>query len=201
MPLAALATPDDLTARHISFADRTLAETYLLVASASVRDAAGCPISLTTSTITLWADGGTWLQLPGGPVTAVTSVTVDGTALPADQWTLVGARLLRPCGWGPLCPGEPPVRVEVTYTHGLAVVPADVVDLVCRMAAAALTLAGAEPDGSGLALDRIVSERLGDYAVTYDRDSRTTEMELADRTRARLRSRFGGLAAAMVTAG
>lgn len=194
MTLPPLATTDDLDARTITWDDQALAETYLAVASAAVRDAAGVPISQTTSTVSLFGDGGQWLRLPGPPVVSVASVTLDGEAL--DDWALVDGFAFRPCGWtvcGPL-----PVPAVVTYTHGLADVPADVVDLVCRMAASAILLAEGGEGGSGLVVDRVVSERLGDYAVTYDKASGTTEMELAAFTRDRLRSRFGGTSAAMV---
>lgn len=197
MALAPLATTDDLDVRTITWDDQDLADTYLAVASAAVRDAAGVPISRTTSTVHLFGDGGPWLRLPGPPIISVASVVVDGgTLVEGVDWALVDGALFRACGWevcGPL-----PKPAVVTQTHGLAVVPADVVDLVCRMTGAALVAAAAEDDGSGLAVDRIVSERLGDYAVTYDRAAGTTEMELAEQTRDRLRSRFGGTSAAMV---
>ncbi|WUI02105.1 hypothetical protein OHR68_09945 [Spirillospora sp. NBC_00431] len=194
MTLAPLATTDDLDARTITWDDQALAETYLGVASASVRDAAGVPISRVTSTVSLFGDDGQWLRLPGPPVISVASVVLDGETL--DDYAVVDGFLFRVCGWrvcGPL-----PKPAVVTYTHGLADVPADVVDLVCRMAASAILLAEQGEGGSGLVVDRIVSERLGDYAVTYDKASGTTEMELAQATRDRLRSRFGGTSAAMV---
>lgn len=194
MALPPLATTNDLDARTITWDDQDLAETYLAVASASVRDAAGVPISRVTSTVNLYGDGGQWLRLPGPPVVSVASAVLDGETL--DDWALVEGFLFRQCGWtvcGPL-----PKPVVVTYTHGLADVPADVVDLVCRMAGAAIKLAEGGEGGSGLVVDRVVSERLGDYAVTYDKASGTTEMELAQATRDRLRSRFGGTSAAMV---
>jgi hypothetical protein len=195
--LGPLATTDDLDARTITWDDQTLAETYLGVASAAVRAAAGVPISRVTSTVSLYGDGGQWLRLPGPPIISVASVVLDGeTLVEGTDWALVDGFLFRPCGWevcGPL-----PKPALVTQTHGLAQVPADVVDLVCRMTASALVLAGQEADGSGLAVDRIVSERLGDYAVTYDKAAGATEMELAEVTRDRLRARFGGGAAAMV---
>lgn len=194
MALAPLATTDDLDARTITWDDQILAETYLAVASAAVRDAAGVPISRVTSTVSLYGLGGQWLRLPGPPIVSVATVVLDGDTL--TDWALVDGWLFRQCGWE-AC-GPVPMPAVVTYTHGLAEVPADVVDLVCRMTASALLAASSEADGSGLAVDRIVSERLGDYAVTYDQASGATEMELADRTRDRLRARFGGGTAAMV---
>jgi hypothetical protein len=192
--LAALATTDDLDVRTITWDDQALAETYLAVASAAVRDAAGVPISRVTSTVSLYGDGGQWLRLPGPPVVSVASAVLDAETL--TDYALVQGFLFRQRGWtvcGPL-----PKPAVITYTHGLADVPADIVDLVCRMTASALVAATSEADGSGLAVNRIVSERLGDYAVTYDKASGATEMELAQMTRDRLRARFGGGAAAMV---
>ncbi|MEU9839739.1 hypothetical protein AB0C69_11015 [Actinomadura sp. NPDC048032] len=197
MALPPLATTDDLDARTITWDDQRLAETYLAVASAAVRDAAGVPISQTTSTVPLFGDGGQWLRLPGPPVVSVASVVLDGDALiPGEDWALVDGFLFRMCGW--TVDGPQPKAFEVTYTHGLPDVPADVVDLVCRMAGAAIKLAEQDEGGAGLVVDRIVSERLGDYAVTYDKAAGATEMELSDRTRDRLRARFGGGSAAMV---
>jgi hypothetical protein len=199
MALDPLATTADLDARGIAWGDQVLAETYLAVASSAIRDAAGSAISSVTSTLSLFADGcSTDLRLPGGPVTAVASVVLNGTTLTAGtHYVRMDQVLYRPGGWqstGPL-----PVPVAVTYTHGLAEVPADIVDLVCRMTASALVAASASDDGAGLATGNVVSERLGDYSVTYSPDSGVTEMELSARTFARLRSRFGS-GAAMVTA-
>lgn len=195
--LAPLATTDDLDARTIAWDDQTLAETYLNVASAAVRDAAGVPISRVTSTVALVGDCSPWLSLPGPPVVSVSSVNLGDEALTeGTDWALSGGLLFRVYGWR--AAGLLPAPVTVTYTHGLAEVPADIVDLVCRMTASALVAAASEEDGAGLAVDRIVSERLGDYAVTYDKASGATEMELSSMTRDRLRSRFGGGSAAMV---
>lgn len=205
----ALATTDDLDARTIGWDDQTLAQTYLDVASAAIRDAAGCPITSLTSTIDLWPDGDSqYLRLPGPPVTSVTSVSMAGTALIAGtHYVLMDGMLYRPAGWqsysllalGVVPTSLLPSPIRVTYVHGLAEVPADVVDLVCRMTASALVAASAAEDGSGLAVGNVVSERLGDYSVTYNRDSGVTEMELTDKTRHRIAARFGGGSRMMTT--
>lgn len=186
----ALATTDDLDARGITWDDQALAELFLGVASAAVRDAAGCPISRMTSTVALFGDCGTRLALPGQPVISVTTVILDGITLVAGtDWALANGELIRRRGWASL--RLLPSPVTVTYVHGLAVVPADLVDLVCRMVATALQAAAGE-DGEGLAVDDVTAERLGDYSVSYDADSGLTEMDLSTRTRKRLRARFGG---------
>ncbi|MFJ9558054.1 hypothetical protein ACIRPH_29975 [Nocardiopsis sp. NPDC101807] len=188
MALPALATLDDLAARGVSVGDAETVrvETFLASASAAVRDAAGCAISETTSTISLPGDGEPWLSLPAPPVTAVDEVLVDAQAV--TDWRLVGGWLWRPSGWQPTVPCE----VTVTYTHGLPEVPADLVDLVCRIAAAILVASRSSEDGTGIAAGDIRSERIGDYSVTYGDDGGITELELPDHLRRRLAARFGG---------
>lgn len=186
MALAALATVADLESRGVTVdaAEEPIVGVYLDVASAAVRDAAGSPISETTSTVTLEGAPGVWLRLPGAPVTAVDTVTLDGTAV--TDWRLTSGRLWRAGGWGA---GAGPSQVTVAYTHGLPAVPADVVDLVCRMAATALT---SYRNGATSTTRPIVSERIGDYSVTYAYEDLFTEADLPDYVRARLAARFGG---------
>lgn len=192
MALDPLATVADLEARGLTVdaSETDIAEQYLEVASAAVREAAGAPISETTSTITLEGEAGQRLTLPGLPVSEVASVELDGAAV--TDWRLRSQRLWRAAGWTG-CDG--PSEVEVTYTHGLPTIPADIVDLVCRMAAGALKAQRSEEDGTGLATEVITSERIGDYAVTYGGDGRISEMDLPQYWRERLEARFGGGAA------
>ncbi|MFH8369193.1 hypothetical protein [Streptomyces sp. NPDC018031] len=189
MALDPLATVADLTERGLTIepSETAIVGVFLEVASAAVRDAAGCPISQTTSTITLPGEAEQRLRLPGQPVTAVTAAAIDGEAV--TDYRLVGGVLWRAAGWSPGCG---PAEVTVTQTHGLPVVPADIVDLVCRITAAALVAYRSEDGGTGLAAADVRAERIGDYSVTYGDDGRITEMELPDYLRARLRARFGG---------
>lgn len=81
------------------------------------------------------------LHLPGGPVTEVSEVLVDGTAV-SDHW-LVKDDLYRGRPGGvdeaPLrAQGSwvgPDVEVAITYTHGFATVPFDIQAVVLGMAA------------------------------------------------------------------
>lgn len=184
-PLAAVA---DLTARGLTVesGETAIVGVYLNVASAAVRDAAGSPVSQTTSTITLEGEPDRRLRLPGQPVTAVTVVELDG--VPVTDWRLRSGALWRAAGWSSSCA---PSEVDVTYTHGLPTVPADIVDLVCRITAAALVSYRAEDGGTGLAASDIRAERIGDYSVTYGDGGQITEMELPDYLRERLAARFG----------
>lgn len=189
MALAPLATVADLEARGLTVdvSETAVVGVYLGVASAAVREAAGTAISRTTSTLTVEGGAGQWLTLPGVPIVSVDAVTVDGRTV--TDWRLRSGRLWRAAGWT----GCEPSEIEVTYTHGLVDVPEDIVDLVCRMAAAALVAYRAEDGGAGLAATKeVTSERLGDWAVTYGADGRITEMDLPGYWRERLAARFGG---------
>lgn len=189
MALDPLATVDDLEARGftVEASEVDLATTYLRTASRAVREAAGVPISRTTSTYTLEGARGQWLRLPGLPIVSVASVSIDGVAV--TDWLLRSERLWRAVGWT----GCEPSEVEVTQTHGLLEVPEDIVDLVCRMAASGVVSVRSADGGTGLAGSKeITSERLGDWSVTYGADGRITEMDLPQYWRDRLLARFGG---------
>lgn len=193
MTLDPLATTGDLDVRGIAWGDQALAEEYLAVASSAIRDAAGCAISSVTSTLNLFADDcSPELRLPVGPVTAVTTVVLNGVTLTAGTHYAVRNEVLyRPGGWQSNT--SLPRPVAVTLTHGLPEVPRDIVDLNCRMAATALGLAAQGEDGQGLAVGaQVQTERLGDYSVTFFANTGDTEMVLSDHLRDRLRARFGG---------
>lgn len=171
-----LASIGDLEVRGVSVS--------LDVASTLVRGAAGSPISETTSTIVLEGNGALRLRLPGLPVTSVSAVSVDGLAV--NDWSLRSGALVRDAGWY----GD----VEATFVHGLPTVPADIVDLVCRLAILAL-----DAHRSGAAVGRsVASERIGDYSVTYG-DPEAAAMALTDTQRLRLAARFGSSVATAVT--
>lgn len=179
MALAPLATIADLTARGVTVAagETAAVNVYLDVASTLLRDAADSPISQTTSTVNLEGTGGR-LHLPGKPVTAVSAVLADGVAL--SDYKLLNGALARPCGF------SEGVEYTVTYTHGLATVPSDIVDLVCRLVGQELLALRAGETGSRA----VKSERIGDYSVTYA-DTETGSMALSDFQRNRLAARFG----------
>lgn len=190
MALDPLATVADLENRGLTIdpAETAVVETFLAEASAAVREAAGVPISQTTSTVALEApDNSPWLALPGPPIQSVASVAIDGETV--TDWKLRSHQLWRPGGWQT---GSEPSEVTVTQIHGLPEVPADLVGLVCRIAAAVLVHYRAQPDGEGLAAKDIRAERIGDYSVTYGDSGRITEIELPDYLREQLAARFGG---------
>ena len=190
MALDPLATVADLEARGLTVEadEETIVGTFLAEASAAVREAAGVPISQTISTIALEGpDDSQWLTLPGPPIVSVSAVEIDGA--PVTDWKLRSHRLWRATGWSPGCE---PSEVTVTQLHGLAEVPADLVGLVCRIAAAVLVHYRAQPDGEGLAAKDVRAERIGDYSVTYGDSGRITDIELPEYLREQLAARFGG---------
>lgn len=197
MPLAPLADVVDLQVRGIDDSDSALSTEMLAVASASIRAAAGCPISRTTSTITVPAWGDNILRLPGVPLVSVGSVTVEGATV-AD-YKMLPEGLWRSCGWGRT---NVPALVTVTYTHGIlsSEVPADIVDLACNLAAAGQ--AEARSLAAGGSFDpRTVVESIDDYRVQYSEGAEAlgSVFDLPAGTRSRLRARFGGGASLVET--
>lgn len=193
MPLAALASTADLTARNIATPSGMNATTALAAASAAVRDAAGCPILATTSTVELVVDDWSWIDLPGGPVSSVASVAIDGTTIAPSVltggvwsagWRKLGDSLLLNCVSLTL-----PAIATVTYTHGFAAVPDDIIDLVCGLVAMAF-----RQDGDYGGAGRESSVRLGDYSesekVPAGAES-PSPVAIPDAVRNRLRARFG----------
>lgn len=193
--LDALATAADLTDRNIAIPDGIDPDTILAAASDAIRDAAGCPISETTSTIALViTDCSAWIDLPAGPVTDIASLVIDGTTIVpsvltngswSSGWRKVGDSLLLVNVRNIIVPAI----ATITYTHGLAVVPADIVDLVCGIAAMAFS-----QDGDYGAAGRERSVRLGDYSETRavpDGADSPSPVAIPDSVRERLRARFG----------
>lgn len=165
---ANLADTDDLAARGITVPSGLDPDTLLASASAAVRDAAGSPITLTTSTVTLQGSDAEYLTVPGGPLRSVAAVTVNGTAV--TDYTIVGQQLWRYGGWltrlsyetSFLLPRDvyQPSTVTVTYDHGYDDCPADIVDLVCELVAQRAT--------QGYDVDpRVTGESVDDYRVSY----------------------------------
>lgn len=187
MALPNLAAAADLSARGVTPEFSALAEVMLAVASSIVRAAAGSPILETTSTVTLWGvDRSQWLDLPGKPVTAASSVIHDGDTLTADDdYKLVDGRLWGASPWGNGCE---PLDVVVTMTHGFAEVPAHIVQLVCDLA-----IAGIAAAADGARNPNVIAEKIDDYAVTFapGAEAVASAMELPALTKAWLRAQFG----------
>lgn len=188
---ASLASTTDLTARGITWVspdEDTLVDVFLSEASAAVREAAGVPISLVTSTVTLRGEATHWLPLPGPPIVSVATVAIDAETV--TDFKLVDGRLWRACGWQPTCE---PALVDVTFTHGFTDVPVDIVGMVCVMVAGALR--AAKSDGVAPVPSDVVSVAIDDYRVQYsqDPDGRSfTLFTIPEHVRCALAARFGG---------
>ena len=183
MALAPLATTTDLSDRGVTTGNMNKA---LAVASAAIRDAAGVAISTKTSTIVVNAGWGNLLGLPG-PVTAVTSVLIDGSAITSDDYEVLPNGLWRHCGW--MVCGRP-VPVTVACTHGFAAVPDDIVDLTCQLAIAWLNHT-ATGGGSTAGLQ---SAAIDDARESYTDEAagQISPVFIPEVTRNWLARRFGG---------
>jgi hypothetical protein len=126
------------------------------------------------------------LDLPAGPVSDVSAVALGGTALVVgtDCFRVLDT-LFRARPWGGCWP---PVTVVVTYTHGYAAVPADIVDLVCALAGMAFAQDG---EYGQHALRKSI--HLGDYTEVHAHPAgeQPSPVAIPDGTRQRLRARFG----------
>jgi hypothetical protein len=181
MTLGPLASTTDLSARGVTTGALAVA---LDVASSAIRDAAGATISSVTSTVSVNANRGNLLQLPG-PITAVAAVAIDGCTLSATEYEILPNGLWRKCGWG-----TAPVPVVVTYTHGLATVPNDIVDLTCQFAIAWLRHT-ASGGGSSAGLSSV---KIDDAAEAYTEEAagQVSPVYIPEVTRRWLAARFGG---------
>ena len=182
MALSPLATLTDLQTRGVDTTDTDRALAALDSASEAVRDAAGCPISEVSATVSIPAPAPCeqWLNLPG-MVTDVGSVTVDGETVTTH--VRQGSSLWLSGGWRSTWE---PVNVEVTFTSGHADVPADIIALVCDLAHASLLQDAPVAGGT-------TSVAIDDYRETYasGADAQVSVLEIPERTRAWLRQRFG----------
>jgi hypothetical protein len=120
----------------------TVTESALRRASARIRGHVRQQITYGVSTVVLPESD---RRLPERPVVSVASVVdEDGTALAAGEWTLAGDRI----------DTSRAGRLAVAYTHGLAVLPDEVIELVCSMAhrlgsIPAQLVAGTQQEGAG----------------------------------------------------
>lgn len=220
--MAALAAQSDVEAimqRSLTTAEAGYCTVLLNTASGKVREFAGNQIiaQVLGDVITL---PGTWEQrfiLPQRPVTNISSIVVNGSALPATGYTwdrtgavevlsgsflpdasgsMVGARdsLWGPAGSIYASPttapnwGGPQATIVVTYDHGWATIPSSVTDAVAAMVASTI----ATPVAVG-------SEQIGGYKVVYDRSLTGGSLILTpdmEKSLTRLRIRARSLSAA-----
>ena len=117
-------------------------ESSWLAACEAVRRYCGWHIAPAVSeTLTLDGPGGTLLRLPSARVTAVASVTNDGTAIDDPEWSAHG--MIRAHCWTEKFRG-----VVVELTHGYDQCPDDLLEVLVHMAAQGSAAASA---GAGIA--------------------------------------------------
>lgn len=183
--MADLATPDDLAARL----GRCLSTEEMTRATALIADASALVRAYTRQEFDHVADDevvlrpvGTVLRLPQRPVTAVVKVealgggVVPDLTLPVGTWAWDGADkvdiwppgtsvwLTLPERWSDV--GWPVGAYRVTYSHGHASPPPEVVAVVCGMALRVLL--------SPSMVEGLVSERIGQYNYQMQQGTGTT---------------------------
>lgn len=154
----ALITPDRLT-DLVGPVDTAKATVAIEAATAAVQGLVEQRLVYVADDVAegLLGDLESWFELPERPVSAVTSVALDGEAV--TDYKRFGARLWRRCGWE-TCPGEPS-SVDVVYTHGYQ---ADDPRLAPAQSAVLMLAAQILPNPGG----NVASERVGDYQIAYD---------------------------------
>ena len=186
--LAAQADVESMLGRPLSTQEATYITNQLTLASGLVRGHTRQQISQTTSdVVTLPGNWGQALLLPQFPVTNISSITLNGATMAAGtyQWdrdgnvrlstgsfqpdygaSLYGGtnNLLGPAGSdsGPLPSGNswmgPTAVIVVTYDHGYATIPSDIVNMVAGMIALQISA------GVGITM-----EQVGGYKAAYQR--------------------------------
>ena len=189
--MTALATTDDLKARlgrDLTEVEQTRAAALLDDASAMIRAYTGQTFDLVENDVIVLRIQGGVVRLPQRPVTEVSQVIALGGNLIPDvtviDWIFDGVDQIR-IGEGTFIINLPaiwwdddgyPGTYRVTYSHGYAQVPADVVALTCGTVLRTLTA----PTTAG----GVTSETIGSYsyrldgpdvglAVTLSKDDRT----------------------------
>lgn len=134
-------------------------------------------VAVEDDTAELLGDTQSWLDLPQRPVTAVTSVTLDGESV--TDWTRFGSRLWRACGWA--ASACAPSTVGVVYSHGYA--DGDQGLQLGRGATLSVVRESAANPGAATSL------KIDDYAETYSAVS--ARLEASPTLRSALRRQYG----------
>lgn len=142
--------------------DTASAEQAIRTSSAWVESKTGLAFTPRAATIRLSGSLATVLELPLRPVTAVSVVTIDGTAYTDFSLTADG-HLYRGLSWRTACT---PQIVSVTLQYGCAVAPDDVKGVVFEVS-------GGIYDGR-LGVE---SEQIDDYRIAYSGVLSPTSLE------------------------
>jgi hypothetical protein len=185
-PLAQVSDVEERLARELTDAELVRIAHLLEDASAAVRARAGQIFTeVEDDEVTLERTGGRVI-LPQRPVTAVTSVEdPNGTAVmhtwtAGDDWVDVAPNVPDAFAWFPWRNGIR--RYTVTYDHGYAEIPADIVGVVCQIASRAL---GRPADQAGITQENIdgYGYSIGSAAAAGGFGMLDAEREVCDRYR------------------
>ncbi len=158
--MSSLATLEQLEERMASeVSDRPRAVQLLRDASATVRSYTGQSISQQTTTDRLKVKR-SLVRLPQGPVTAVSAVVDTNGNTILFEWLHGNKVRIQPnLDTFSFVPWQGGLRyVDVTYTHGYATVPDDIVAVVCQIAGRAY---GTSPEAAA-----VTSEGIGSYSFS-----------------------------------
>lgn len=200
--LATIADVVAIIGRPLTSDQTTAADRLLNMASGIVRRYTRQYLTqVTNDVVTLPGNWGNTLLLPERPVTSVSSVVMNGGTMSNTQWRLVDGNLFLGTGafmpdygstiwggealWGPAGSNQgpqaigntwqgPTAQITVTYTHGYAEIPQDIVNVVAGLVALQLN-----------AETGIQSEAIGSYKVVYARNG-NGGMALSDDDKAAL---------------
>lgn len=182
-----LATPADLASALQQDLDLSTATLWVEAGTAVVQAAAGGQriVQVVDDVVTFMGSTSSWLDLPQIPVTAVSSVTLDGSSVAAGELTgggnyrLIGNRLWRGDGWQ-INRGVPSEAI-VTLTHGY---PA--ADQRLQLARAAVIGLAKSAYSNPTAAIRIT---IDDYTEAYD--AMSVVMDASKSLKAALRRQYG----------
>lgn len=151
IPGAAFATVEELEAFVGESLDDARAQHFLDLATAAILNHIDDPTLVANDSVTL--DGGVSYLFVDGPVTAVTSITVDGTLVASTNYVWNEAGTIR--GVDSYVFGSGIASVVVTFTHGYSIIPDDIKAVCLNIAARAITdeggsvLSGGIPEARG----------------------------------------------------
>lgn len=170
---ATLADVEHVLIRPITDADEVAAvEFNLTIVSEAIRNYTEQLLDrVVGDTVTLDHEGGPLLFLPELPVTSVAEVRDGGTVIPATGYKLANNGVLVRQGGARWSRGTQ--NIQVTYSHGWAVIPDDIRG-VCARAASRLFQAGLRAAETGGVLG-IASKSLGDFSVAYAAEATAAE--------------------------
>lgn len=160
--LSALADQDDATA----YGYGTIDSGMFARASARVRGYTRQTISAATSTIIARGPIVALPQLPVNTITTVKDVSDPDVpiTLDEDEYTLRAGGVLEAPGYG--------MNLEIVYTHGLATLPDELVEVVCAVASRMQNSSAAAASG-------VQQETGGSESVTFGFDSYNAIAELS----------------------